>query len=180
MSALHGAAQLIEHGIGKAADFVDTTPQGLSSQITGQPARAGWNQALQGTIASDDAALAQRERDYQSQTLDSAASYAGAAVGEVAPWLTGAGEAGGLSKLSGFGEKLAAALNGGKVTQRVVGGLTQGAAVGASAPVTDNGDYWTEKGVQAGTGAGLARPAAALVRPTLHCARTRRPRQQTS
>src|SRR3546814_18470370 len=69
MNPLHGAAQAVSHGV---QSLTDRLPQGNPvRQIVGE------------TVASDDAALRQREADYQARVPDSMASYAGAAAGEV-------------------------------------------------------------------------------------------------
>src|SRR3546814_8018093 len=76
MNPLHGAAQAVSHGV---QSLTDRLPQGNPvRQIVGE------------TVASDDAALRQREADYQARVPDSMASYAGAAAGEVVPFAVGA------------------------------------------------------------------------------------------
>lgn len=111
--------------------------------------------APRGTSAADQAALAQREALYQARTPDSPASYAGAAVGSLAPWLTGMGElraAGLLPTVTATGLKGAA----------IKGGLlgAEGAAMGTATPVLE-GDFGQEKAQQVGVGALLA-PLTAL------------------
>src|SRR3546814_16581481 len=76
MNPLHGAAKAVIHGV---QSLTDRLPQGKPvRQIVGE------------TVASDDAALRQREADYQARVPDSMASYAGAAAGEVVPFAVGA------------------------------------------------------------------------------------------
>lgn len=71
MNVLHGGAQLVTHG------------------LSNLPGQAG--EYFAGVAAKDDAALRQREAEYQARTQDNPSSYAGAAAGQVAPWLLGAG-----------------------------------------------------------------------------------------
>jgi hypothetical protein len=71
MNVLHGGAQLVTHG------------------LSNLPGRVG--NYFAGVASKDDAALRQRESDYQARTQDNPSSYAGAAAGQVAPWLLGAG-----------------------------------------------------------------------------------------
>lgn len=112
LSPLHGAAQLVEHGLGKL---------GVISPDT---------------IAQDDAAMRQREEDYQARTAGNAGSYIGAVPGEVLPWMVGLGElraAGLLPKVTQGGLK-------GAVKK---GGLlaAEGAVMGATQPVLGDGSY---------------------------------------
>lgn len=128
MNVLHGGAQLVTHG------------------LSNLPGQAG--EYFAGVAAKDDAALRQREAEYQARTQDNPSSYAGAAAGQVAPWLLGAGalRARGalpmlprVSQVSGTGAKA------GNLFAK--GGLlaTEGALMGATAPVTDDGDYGSQK-----------------------------------
>lgn len=110
--------------------------------------------APEGTTARDQAVMAQREAQYQATTPDSPASYAGAAVGELAPWLTGVGQlraAGLLPTVTATGLKGAA----------IKGGLlgAEGAAMGAATPVLE-GDFDQQKLEQVGAGTVLAPLAA--------------------
>src|SRR6266481_9071182 len=87
MNLPHGAAQFVEH-IGA----------GLAQKIAPDSKFAN---AISNTAMSDDAAMAERERQYQASTPDSAASYTGATAGELLPFLAGnAGPA--LEKVGGF------------------------------------------------------------------------------
>lgn len=114
--------------------------------------------APRGTSAADQAALAQREALYQARTPDSPASYAGAAVGTLAPWLTGTGQlraAGLLPAVTQTGLRGAA----------IKGGLLagEGALMGAATPVTE-GDFAQKKLEQVGVGTVLAPLTAAGIR----------------
>ncbi|MES2295351.1 MAG: hypothetical protein V4527_18790, partial [Pseudomonadota bacterium] len=105
--------------------------------------------------------LAKREADYQARVPDNAGSYAGAAVGQVAPWMVGLGEAralGLLPKIADAGPGLLSKL--GNVARK--GGLLalEGGAIGATQPVTGDGSYAQQKGSQVAIGA-LAAPALA-------------------
>jgi hypothetical protein len=46
------------------------------------------------TVDADDAGLREREANYQARNPDNAITYTGAAVGQVAPFLFGAGSRG--------------------------------------------------------------------------------------
>lgn len=61
MSVLHGGAQLVTHGL---------------SNLPGQV-----GDYFAGVAGKDDAALRQRETDYQARTQDNVSSYAGAGAG---------------------------------------------------------------------------------------------------
>lgn len=137
-SALHGAAQFIEHGVNAAANLLPD----------GNPVRGYVNR----TVAADDAAIAKREADYQARTPDGTSAFIGAAAGEILPWIVGVGElraAGMLPKVTATGAK--------GVAQK--GGLlaAEGATMGAAQPVTE-GDYGRQKLAQVATGA-VAAPA---------------------
>jgi len=138
MNLPHGLAQLIEHGL---------------NYVSGG--------AMQDTVNQDDAALRQREADYQARTPDGIASYAGAAGGEVAPWMSGIGELRALGLLPKFA---AATTLGGKAAN-VAGkaGLlaAEGGAMGATAPVTGQGSYADQKAAQVATGV-VAAPLTAI------------------
>ena len=83
----HNSANAVEKGVASLADMVDPVyqPHTLSGQVAAQ--RSGWNQALHNGVQGDVNAVAQMEKDYQARTAGSKAAYAGAALGEVAPWL---------------------------------------------------------------------------------------------
>ena len=77
MNIPHGIAQLVGHGVNAGANLL---PEG--NAVRGYVNR---------TVASDDAAMRQREADYQARTSGNAGSYTGAAAGEVLPWMMGIG-----------------------------------------------------------------------------------------
>jgi len=143
---LHGTAQLIENGIGAGVHKV-------------APGSAVDNY-LQPLIAGDNSYMRNREQSYQAQTPNSPGAYAGAAVGEVAPFLFG-GASKGVNAIGDIGasamEKLGAVLSplGSKLAQNVGRGVAQGAAISATAPVTNEGDYWNQKLNQVGAGAAI-------------------------
>ena len=77
--------------------------------------------------------------------------YAGAAIGEVAPWMVGVGElraAGLLPKVAATGSRVLAKK----------GALlaAEGGAMGAAQPVTEGGSYGAQKALQTGIGAAAA------------------------
>ncbi|UIY58088.1 transglycosylase SLT domain-containing protein [Burkholderia cepacia] len=166
MSPLHGGAQLVEHGINS----------GIQALAGGTP----FANYVQGIVNSDDAAIRQREQQYQQNVPNNAASYAGAAVGEILPALA-AGGGSLMTKGSQVGADLAAKLGLGglgTVAAKGIGSAAAGAALGGAysslQPVTGGGqnltslvtgqpgsNYWQEKAGQVGSGAllGAATPA---------------------
>jgi hypothetical protein len=148
LNAVHGLAQLGEHGLNAAANALLPAPQHtLSGLVSGQQPEAtglaGVRQSINRATAADDASIAQRERDYQARTAGNAGSYVGAAAGEILPWMVGVGEARALGLLPKATSTLGKA------------GLLagEGAAMGAATPVTEGGDYATQKATQIGVGA---------------------------
>lgn len=117
-------------------------------------AAAGVGDAL-GTKALDPARNAlnryiqNREQNYQDVTNGNVASYAGAAAGEVLPWMVGLGEL----RAAGMLPKAA------KLTQKLLPATADGAAVMSAQPVTGD-NYARTKALQVGTGTltGLAGP----------------------
>ena len=106
--------------------------------------------------AEDNKFMQEREMRYQREVPDSIASYAGATVGEIAPFmLSGPSKAlsyvGDLAKVEKAPALLNAAFRGG----------AQGLAIGAAQPVSQGGDYWTNKTGQtlaAGVGGAVIPP----------------------
>lgn len=166
MSPLHGGAQLVEHGVNA----------GVQALAGGTP----FANYVQGIVNSDDAALRQREQQYQQSVPNNAASYTGAAIGEVLPALAvGGGSL--LTKGSQVGSDLAVKLGLGGLGTAVAkgaGSAAAGAALGGAysslQPVNDaaqnltslvtgqpSDSYWQQKAGQIGSGAllGAATPA---------------------
>lgn len=142
MAPLHGVAQFVGHGVNAAANKL--LPEG-----------SGVRQYVNKTVASDDAALRQREADYQGRVPDGAAATGGAVVGEVLPWMVGLAQlkAAGLlpnlprvGSLSGTGAKTA------NIAAKTGLLAAEGAAMGVAQPVTE-GDYASTKAQQVGVGA---------------------------
>lgn len=105
-----------------------------------------------------NAGVKKRESDYQRRTDETpsskAGSYAGAAVGEVMPWMVGMGQlrtAGALPTIAATGAK--------GLAQKAALLAAEGGAMGAMQPVTD-GEYGSEKARQIAIGA-VAAPATA-------------------
>jgi hypothetical protein len=139
-NAAHGAAQLVENAIGAGS--------GAASRALNSPDNF-INNYIQKQVAQDNAAMRQRESEYQSSVPDSAASYSGAAVGGALPFVVG----GGANALRGVGDMATKALAfAPKLAQKVGAGAAQGAAIGATSPVLGN-EYLSEKLNQLGTGA---------------------------
>lgn len=102
----------------------------------------------------------EREQNYQARTDSTpqgkAGSYAGAAVGEVLPWMTG------LAQLRAAGILPAIAGKGFVPTAKKGGMLAlEGGAMGAAQPVTRGGNFGAEKAKQVGVFAATA-PAMAV------------------
>jgi hypothetical protein len=137
MNAPIGIAQLASHGVNA----------GIQAVAGGTDYAKG----VQSRLDAQDQSIQQREADYQQRTPDGAASYGGAAVGEVAPWMTGMGEARALGLLP----KIEAA---GKIALLKKGGLlaAEGGAMSATQPVTGNGNFALQKAVQIAYGSALA------------------------
>ena len=151
----HGLAQLVEHGVGAAADLIDPNYTGTRtiSQIAGPQPRSGWNKALHDTIAQDDKAMIDWENNYQKSTPNSIASNTGAVVGSVAPFLA-SGVSNGLNAIgdaaASIVPKFAPSL-----VPKIVSGAAQGGVLALSNPVTADGDYWDEKKKQIGVGGAI-------------------------
>jgi hypothetical protein len=108
---------------------------------------AGGSQYAQGVqqrMAASDAQIQQREQAYQARTDGNAGSWPGAAVGEIAPWMTGMGEARAAGLLPQLPKTADIASYGGKALNilKQTGLLSaEGGAMGATAPVTNGGSY---------------------------------------
>lgn len=107
----------------------------------------------------------QREDTYQAETPDSVASYTGAVVGEVAPWMLGPAVKG-MEYLAGAG-KIVPQAKGllrvpAKAARVAVGGGAQGAAAGALTTDT-SGDFSNkEEQIKMGAAMGATLPLALL------------------
>ena len=97
----------------------------LAEQISGKP-------IYDQSVGSLDNAVRQREQQYQASVPNTPAAYAGAAAGEVLPWLTGSGEMSALGKAAANVLPKAAPA----WLARAAGAAAQGATVGAAQPVT--------------------------------------------
>lgn len=159
MRPLHGAAQMVVHGINSAGNAI--LPAG------------GLRKALNESTAQNDQAIRDWEADYEARNPDNAFTYGGAAVGQVAPFLVGAG----AKALQYVGGKAASLLPQAATTSRAVAsGVAQGGLLGAVQPVTGD-NYGEEKATQVGLGgllggalpglSGGARAAYGAVRPAI-------------
>jgi len=92
-----------------------------------------------------------REAEYQAKVPDSVASYSGAVVGEVAPWLI---PQTGIPKLMGAIDKGAKAIAGGGALGRILSRTGQGVASIPFVPAVGD-DYGSEKALQTVLGATL-------------------------
>lgn len=104
------------------------------------------NAYVQGKIGDLDNAIAGNEKSYQAAVPNNAASYTGAALGQVLPFLTGAGEANAAAEAPAIASKLGVGGN-------IVKGAVTGGLVGASQPVVNPGNFATQKAEQTGLGA---------------------------
>lgn len=147
LSALGHNLMKLPHGIAQGVENLGAAASG--KLFPGTP----FDKAVQGVVSSDNAALKQWEDSYQASTPNNAASYTGATVGSLAPWLYG-----GAANATVAAGKLASnaiskiPLLGGKITQAAGSGATQGAIMGAAAPSTGE-DYWNDKLRQVKSGA---------------------------
>ena len=161
----HGLAQLVEHGLGAAADYVDPAANSTIARltkggITNITPRSGWNQALHNDIANDDQAMIDWENNYQKSTPDSIASNTGAVAGTILPFLaTGVGK--GLQFVGDTAASLVPKFLP-SIVPKIVSGAVQGGTLALTNPVTGNGNYWDQKAnqVENGTLFGGAIPVA--------------------
>lgn len=126
----------------------------MSSLITGNKDK----RPLQENADTYNQYVSQREKAYQARVPDSAASYMGATVGEVAPWLipqTGA------PKLMAAVDAGAVKLFGRGLAGRVASRSGQGLATVPFVPAAGD-NYWSEKGTQAAIGLVAPNVPAAL------------------
>ena len=124
-----------------AAHHLANIPYGVG-QLALHGANAVSGGALAGATSDYDKMLQNREAEYQQVIPNSPASYAGAAIGEVAPWVTGIGEL-----------RAAGLIPQATTTLGKIGSLAaEGGAIGAAQPVT-SGNYATQKSEQIGAGA---------------------------
>ena len=98
-----------------------------------------------GAAAKLDNFIKQRENTYQSGVPTNVGSVGGAAVGEVAPWALGLGEA----RAAGYIPKA------NTLVQKLGTLAAEGGAMGAAQPVTDDGSFAGQKALQVGTGAAV-------------------------
>lgn len=124
LSPVFGLTQLIQHGYGAAANAI--SPDSL------------FTNSMNNIIGQHDSMIAQREKDYQAKTPDSAGAYVGAAAGELAPFLVDA-PVKGLQAVGDAAAKFSPEVLG-KLGERTASGAAQGATIAATQPVTD-GDF---------------------------------------
>jgi len=98
--------------------------------------------------AEDNKFMQEREMKYQREVPNNLASYAGATVGEIAPFMLEAPAKG----LSYIGD-LAKVEKASPLVNTLLRGGAQGAVIGAAQPVSQGGDYWSNKTGQVATGA---------------------------
>jgi hypothetical protein len=147
MNPIHGLAQLGGHALEAAM------PNGSAAEAY-----------FRRSNAQDDAAAAQREREYQARTGTTTGSYIGGMVGEVAPWMYGVGEAkalGLLPKMKKVSEVPSLLGKAGNIAAKTGLLAGEGAVMGAAAPVTENRPYWDAKTGQVITGAVMGPTTAA-------------------
>lgn len=136
MKPLHGAAQFVENTVAKGAGMLPDNPV---------------SRAIVSTANSDNATQQQWEQQYQKSVPDNAASYAGATVGTVLPFVVG----GAAKGLQTAGDAVASLIPQAapKVIPKVISGAVQGGIVGLINPVDNGQPYWSQKGAQVGAGA---------------------------
>ena len=167
MGGLHGAAQLIEHGINAGANKYLPDANAEETPTFGGSLR----RIINDTVASDDEALRQWEAEYQAKTPDGPAATIGAGFGMFASGGRTLPATSGL--VESMGTKLASQLPNwtAKVitpASKIAGAGAAGAVAGAMSPVT-SGSYWDAKEDQVKSGAALGAalkmlaPAAAKI-----------------
>lgn len=137
VGGVQGLAQLGENAINAGANAV--LPEG--NALRG---------AINRTTASDNAAMRQREADYQARVPDGIPANIGAVIGAVAPFSYGNTGVQALGQVGKFAETM---LSRAPVAGRIVGGAAQGGLGALAAPVTGDGEYWDEKAGQMKSGA---------------------------
>jgi hypothetical protein len=150
------------HHLGSLATGIAQTAAHVGNYIGNGGSQGAMNRQLAGVpndpslgdrmVGALDNFAARREAQYQKTQPNSLGTYVGAAMGEVAPWLIGMGEARALGALPEASSAL------GKIGL----GAAEGSLIGSTNPVTDpNGSFAQQKGLQMGTGAlaGGALPA---------------------
>ena len=160
MKPFHNMAMGVENGLAWLGDKIDPkTGNTLSSTITGQQQRSGWNQKLQDTVNSDRQAMKDWEAQYQRDQPDNVATKIGATVGTVLPFAAGGGALGAVGKSAA--ELLPAAAP--ALVKKIVSGATQG--VVAAPAVTSGGSDTYGKDLlgnaEAGAAGGAVVPVAA-------------------
>jgi hypothetical protein len=130
----HGGAQLVENAIDKGFQQLPDNPV---------------SRYVHGVAQQDNAAMQQREQQYQANTPTNPASIAGATVGEVLPFMAG----GGIIGQTGKTAAAAPIIRNSVAASKIANAAGQGLMAGTLAPVTDPRDYWAQKGGQAALGA---------------------------
>ena len=180
----HGIAQTVENGLAVPFREANAIRPAARAFFGLAPDTDPVANAVIRTVDNDNRAMTEREQAYQAGTPNSGGAYAGAAVGEVLPFLVGA-PARALEGVSSFvGNRVAGALP--KILAptgaKIAGGAAQGAVVGATQPVVGpqvsladlvTGDqapadpsFWDQKARQVGLGAatgGVATPIVSKV-----------------
>lgn len=152
LDPVHGAAQLIGHGVRAGVNALVEAPSPSSPRhaLERETLPQRLRQYVNDTVAADDAALRQREIDYQQRTRGSVGAEVGGAVGSLLPYLAP------TRALQGLGSKVVGAVlprgAASGVIGKAVSGATQGAITGALPPVTE-GDFASGKTNQAVFGA---------------------------
>jgi hypothetical protein len=146
-NAVLGLAQTGLHGLSRAE-------QAIQGVIGGGTALSGPTQAL-------DQFIQNREQNYQQNVPTNGASVAGAAAGQVLPFLASGG-AGAITKVGQLVDIVAGMLGAGNRTRAVASAVGQaggssllGLLAAGAQPVSDGGNFAQEKGDQALTGAAV-------------------------
>lgn len=150
---------------GKANNFSDALQHNVYNPLLGIGQLASHALGAVGIVSKDrlaeaDAAMAEREKSYQANTPDNAASYAGATVGSVAPFLLSDGLAPGLNKagtMAGAGVSKILPEATPQIIKtalpKIANASTQGGLVAASNPVNNaDSSFASQKAGQIGMG----------------------------
>ncbi|WP_157889410.1 transglycosylase SLT domain-containing protein [Chromobacterium subtsugae] len=149
-----GASQLLDNGVDAGLQM-----------LPDNPVSRYWH----GVTQNNNAYMAQREQQYQANTPTNAASVAGAAIGDAAPFLASGG-ASLLGRAGSIAERLPL-VSSSASARRIANAVAQGATVGAMQPVTNAvpptmsdlitgqgskaPSYWQEKALQTAIGGAI-------------------------
>lgn len=152
---LHASQAAIHHITKQGIGLGQAVLRGQAGPVAAMlPENSAPRQMYDRANAAIASTVDRNEADYQRNVPDGAGSYAGAAFGEVAPWMYGLGEARAIGAIPQI-------TKGGLLGLLQKAGLlaAEGGVIGGAQPVGE-GDYATQKAAQVATGA-IAAPLTA-------------------